>query len=88
MGASSAGGEGKKMGEWQLIETAPKDGRSILGFGEWGCAVVYWSADQYIHDWELSVGEIVGGTTEPRYVPTHWMPLPEPPNTELQGLPE
>lgn len=64
------------MGEWQPIETAPKDGTLILVFpfdvvcwqitGDLG----YWFADR--------VSEIDGDYLEE--YPTHWMPLPNPPS--------
>jgi hypothetical protein len=60
--------------EWQPIETAPKDGTLILGVkfdtdGQpWLAAFEWiiagiWDAYQWEVDWE----------------PTHWMPLPAPP---------
>jgi hypothetical protein len=80
---------------WQPIETAPKDGTPILLWADdarieaysdhpkWGrvafdykptppCPFVgFWSRKNY---WQLA------HYTAFDYVPTHWMPLPEPPN--------
>ena len=65
---------------WQPIETAPKDGQWLILYtliggvqcGYWGGT--YFGRDpdwiQYAHRGDL---EPIDG------VPTHWMPLPEPP---------
>ena len=69
---------------WQLIETAPKDGTSILlcvapfeplvGRFDEALGWVDFGADEYDNDrrelW-IDSGE--------KYAPTHWMPLPPPP---------
>jgi hypothetical protein len=68
--------------EWQPIETAPKDGRPILGFGicdgevsgrgvEPAAAVVEWCGS-----WTVGATDYYGVTMEA----THWMPLPDPPH--------
>ena len=59
------------MSEWQPIETAPKDGREILGwFGS--ASVIRWhiGTESFWTDGFMRLRE-----------PTHWMPLPEPPET-------
>ena len=61
------------MGEWQPIETAPKDQR-ILG----------WDGDEILTlDWNRSAGgywqQVSDSGRSSAYYPTHWMPLPEPP---------
>ncbi|MDF2757305.1 MAG: hypothetical protein K0S94_2900 [Nitrospira sp.] len=61
--------------DWQSIETAPKDGTSILG-GKPGMAapwVVRWRNGKRIQDWETSYSFI-------GFKPTLWMPLPKPPS--------
>lgn len=58
------------------IETAPKDGSTILVFDGLDITTVYWKSgwDQW---WLVSAG---GGAEDCElYGPTHWMPLPEPP---------
>jgi len=60
--------------QWRPIETAPKDGRGILGFvwPEW-IEGFFWNG----HEWSfLSDGDIPNNA---EHQPTHWMPLPEPP---------
>lgn len=64
---------------WQLIESAPKDGRMLLLFparcwcDESDCGEVgYWDPD--VQAWEGA-----GGIAEDYTGPTHWMPLPGPP---------
>jgi len=68
------------MGEWQPIETAPTDGSLILLWGR------YWSDDQGEFKTPL-IGQWAGNARRWEAVmatwfgvrPTHWMPLPEPP---------
>ena len=67
------------MGDWQPIETAPRDGTRILAIWLYDptrpeCssqphAVIYWNGV----GWE----ENMCGQVEPE--PSHWRPLPEPP---------
>lgn len=66
-----------KFGEWQPIETAPRDGTPILAYGV-GCGPAPYAAIAWepVHEswaccwdnWPLE-----------DYAATHWMPLPEPP---------
>lgn len=79
------------MSEWKQIETAPKDGTSILLYSskepitegwfetslEWGRPCNSWT-----NGWETSNGCDVGYN---RLYPTHWMPLPPPPNASECG---
>lgn len=64
------------MSEWRTIETAPKTTRSIL----------VWCPErknQYMVSWDSRYeGEwkTFGGYTSLTEQPTHWRPLPEPPN--------
>ena len=69
--------------EWQPIETAPRDGTRVIlaALDEFYVRVAegyfddewFWSTDSYR---ELGREGIS---------PTHWMPLPEPPNTKMAG---
>jgi hypothetical protein len=72
--------------EWQPIETAPKDGDSILAFGLQGWdgnykdynnqvvyQVVYWRED--MEWWQVDTCSFYCETLKA----THWMPLPKPP---------
>jgi hypothetical protein len=66
------------MSEWQTIETAPKDGTSMLAVVDGYVRVIAWGktshlpwigwciADRGIEDFDLCT-------------PTHWMPMPSPP---------
>lgn len=70
--------------EWQLIETAPKDGTFIiLGGGEWGdddtetaerVMIARWERD----NWMVCVAE-GGYSLFPYDDPTHWMHAPPKP---------
>jgi len=64
------------VNEWQPIETAPKDGTKILGYGKWCCADTR-SADTIMFICDEWQGAIDGN--EHKFTPTHWMPYPEPP---------
>ncbi len=57
---------------WQPIETAPKDGTEILGcwLPSLVCGVVSWGFGEWAE------------ADERVRAPTHWMPLPEPPDAE------
>lgn len=67
--------------EWHPIETAPRDGTSILGYdpkhNQLGpIYVVRYEIDSYEYDpsWRET-----GGENYFTMNPTHWMPLPDPP---------
>jgi hypothetical protein len=73
------------MSEWQLIETAPKDGTQVdiwgvnhLHYKKIGlrkCNVSFGPVTDWMgrerDDWRHGMGE--------DFEPTHWMPLPQPP---------
>lgn len=64
--------------EWQPIETAPKDGTRVLAANSGGAAWVAHFRDAsepptYKEGWTRFNCSDVG------WSPTHWMPLPKPP---------
>lgn len=67
---------------WQPIETAPKDGTEfvMLDANVNTATVGHWMADV---GWLNKPVPIGGAKHEPRWfplaTPTHWMPLPQPP---------
>lgn len=65
------------MSEWKTIETAPKDGTDVLIAGpEFGKGPAFYLAVAgFHHDYwrEEEYGDNY-------YQPTHWMPLPAPPD--------
>jgi hypothetical protein len=60
--------------EWKPIETAPKDGTPVLGYHTGKMTTVYWGL---WNEWQLV--EPGAYAEEDDWRPTHWMPLPEPP---------
>jgi hypothetical protein len=76
--------------DWETIETAPRDGTSvllggrwrpfdILPGGEWCCVVAIWGSPSSRFDeecaWYVGVERIETWNVDF----THWMPLPSPP---------
>jgi len=86
------------MSEWQPIETAPKDGTDIIvGFD---CASVWiihiaWYRDgspntgcdgpEDIGWWSYVTNSVGQDMLTGHRTPTHWMPLPAPPNEVPRG---
>jgi len=63
-----------RSSEWQPIETAPKDGTSVLVVNGYWIITAHWHRSQC---WATC-----GPTYEPipyDELPTHWQPLPSPP---------
>lgn len=85
-----------EFGAWMPIETAPKDGRTmLLGYfnsaNKWRTMRGQWMSEDYIaehweepDDTEAGWFETSVEADDPpncwRTSPTHWMPLPEAPN--------
>ena len=78
--------------EWQPIETAPRDGTSVLVHSiKWSQpTMMYFSSKEYFEKeygdpdymyegWYISHGMVFDQPNEYTYDPTHWMPLPKPP---------
>jgi len=61
------------MTEWQPIETAPKDGDSVLTWDGERVDMAHWST------FGDGPGCWVVDNTDVGIKPTHWMPRPEPP---------
>ena len=79
------------MTGWQLIETAPKDGKFFLGAKNLGVGygwvryICRWSKFKKSFESQFSIAE--GGIWYPldeKNTPSHWMPLPEPPIKEKE----
>ena len=81
------------MGEWQPIETAPRDGTLILvSFGAKGVRAVSWD-DPWSDDWPVDPDKGLWCVSDDKHgpyplrgyldtgpnAPTHWMPLPPAP---------
>lgn len=77
------------MSKWQPIETAPKDGTSVLlwfpsrqGYvGRQDCVPCHWS------EWGGGVWENATSGHMQSDTPTHWMPLPAPPQPKAPPRP-
>lgn len=61
------------MADWQLIETAPKDGGIILLAFENEDG----DNDVFVGEWFEGKGWFI--LCDKIFHPTHWMPLPDPP---------
>jgi len=64
---------GSEPAAWQAIETAPKDGAWILGYGPEMIITDYPSVVFWDEGWQ-------GANTTRAFRLTHWMPLPAPPS--------
>lgn len=74
------------MSEWQPIETAPKDGSQVLLYGpsKWLSTTATKTHSIGIGWFSTMFGQNkwITGATE---TPTHWMPLPPPPQYLEKG---
>ena len=74
------------MTDWQPIETAPKDGTSILvtifhdDGSYWGQDIVWW--DDWTKFWASGGYDWMKVKYDDTENITHWMPLPPPPKKE------
>ena len=74
------------MAEWQPIETAPKDGRSLLLYSPSynGPAGPIWVGN-WVNDDVEHAFECMWGVFGVDYPATHWMPLPDPPTAKTDA---
>ena len=63
-------------GGWQSIDTAPKDQEILVYTRPWGTIVASYSGE---HGEWLSRMQVPVSIKEEEELPTHWRPLPEPP---------
>lgn len=65
-------------GEWQPIDSAPKDGTQFIAYMAYDegaeIDVIFWSQSRKDFPWHF-----VAGGAAAENIPTHWMPLPKPP---------
>jgi hypothetical protein len=67
----------RKDAEWRPIETAPKDGTAVLVSEGRFCYCVEWNEE---FDWWAVDDNKLGPFRLRGAAPTHWMPLPPPPD--------
>lgn len=72
-------------GKWMDIKTAPRDGTRILGYGDcyYGVSITSWC--DIWREWVCeaeTADDGHGWSGHDTFKPTHWMPLPKPPETE------
>jgi hypothetical protein len=69
--------EDAEAAAWRPMEEAPKDGSGILGYvwPEW-IEGFFWNGETWCY---LSDGD---GPTKNEHQPTHWRPLPPPPDSD------
>lgn len=62
---------------WQPIDTAPRDGDCILAWDGETIAIVHWDDTGYMQ--RFVVTHDADDRIWKDYTPTHWQPLPPPP---------
>lgn len=80
--------QGASLSEWQPMETAPKDGTPVLGhFNEYSFPVRWIPSPVHKHllGWHVMPWEPVSFIMV--VSPTHWMPIPPPPNAPTADQP-
>lgn len=73
------------MSEWQPIATAPRDGTRVLLCWNGHVVCGHWDYDRYAAQprpyWHTDYESIYGRRMTRNTPPTHWQPLPEPPES-------
>lgn len=80
---------------WQPIETAPKDGTPILVWAKGSWSIAHLSRVRSSGEWiAMAAGDEAirhqyenGDEDYVVVVPTHWMPLPDPPSEGQADVP-
>lgn len=73
--------------KWEPIETAPMDGTFVLITDGAFMAVAFADTENELA-WTMDDGhDFFRCLRRSLATPTHWMPLPEPPNAALSGWP-
>ena len=67
---------------WQPIETAPKDGREVLVFGNNSYAVASFDGEEWRDYGDIGWAGMYGDDNQP----THWMPLPSGLTFDIRGV--
>ncbi len=71
--------------KWRPIDTAPKNGRIILNCPVRGVVIGDWYDDKYSARpkpyWTNDLQKLYGVKATRADQPTHWMPLPDRPNS-------
>ena len=74
-----------ELAGWNPIESAPKDGSRILLFRKGHIVAGYFNGNKYSKTvkpyWSHDNERIFGTLDARKCAPTHWMPLPTPPET-------
>ena len=65
--------------EWSLIETAPADGTRIITFSSGGLVGTAKWAQKFAPVYDTVGPGWYSFELDRRFYPTHWMPLPAPP---------
>jgi len=68
------------MSKWRPIETAPRDGSWFLGWCD------SWAAPFAVYSHKGRYRGYDGRAIHQDFAPTHWMPLPDPPESEDLSL--
>lgn len=85
-----------EFGKWQQIETAPKDGTDVivlLNVADVAVVHIAWwrdgelnAAGEFLEPgwWSYTLGSVTQELLNDYRSPTHWMPMPEPPEQGAQ----